>query len=99
MKKSAFFLIAVLAAAIPFANCQQRTSRSHSVTNTRTGSETRINVTDNWHSFEITTSGEIAFNDEETAIKSISPGGYIRFKKDKNGLPQKATPMVKSCTK
>ncbi|MBS1667640.1 MAG: hypothetical protein JST58_09715 [Bacteroidetes bacterium] len=58
------------------------------------GNESTIVINSNGFNEEINYSGKIVFSDDETSIKSISKGGYLKFKEndwqlkadDKNGL-------------
>jgi hypothetical protein len=78
------FITAVSISAIAFfAQCQHsgKGSIHRSYSNSETGS--KIVVMDGDLSLSIEYSGEISFTEDETAIKNISPGGYLKYKKDK----------------
>jgi hypothetical protein len=48
--------------------------------------KTVINISDETGRLRLETRGEITFTDDETAVKSISDEGYIKFKKNGNKL-------------
>jgi hypothetical protein len=66
-----------------FAQCQHsgKANKYRSYSNSET--ESKIVIKDDETSLEIQYSGEINFTEDETAIKSISPGGYLKYKRNK----------------
>jgi len=77
MKKT---IITYLLTACTFLFCaSQKTSSSYS--NSDNGIHSII-ITDDNGSLEIKYTGEISFTDDETAIKTMSPDGYLKFKKN-----------------
>jgi hypothetical protein len=75
MKKIRFKL-ATLALLAVLTGCNN--SGSNATINSQNG-ETTINIKDDNSSVQIKHAGTIELNDSETAIASISPGGYIRY--------------------
>src|SRR5580693_2607819 len=61
-----------------FATSQKTTS---SYSNSENGMHSII-INDDNTSLEIKYTGDISFTDDETAIKSMSPDGYLKFKKN-----------------
>jgi hypothetical protein len=78
------FITATLISFITFfAQCQHtgKGNKYRSYSNSET--ESKIVIKDDEISLEIQYSGEINFTDDETAIKSISPAGYLKYKRNK----------------
>lgn len=75
MKKITFKLAALALLAV-LAGCNN--SNNNTSINSRNG-ETTISVTDGSSDVQIKHAGTIKLNDNETAIASISPGGYLRY--------------------
>jgi hypothetical protein len=78
------FITAVSISAITFfAQCQHtgKDNKYRSYSNSET--ESKIVIKDDETSLEIQYSGEINFTEDETAIKNISPGGYLKYKSNK----------------
>ncbi len=55
------------------------------------GHESRVVIRSDNMSLDIKYSGDIVFNDEETAIERISPGGYLDYRKDNKRLLAEAS--------
>jgi hypothetical protein len=77
MKKT---IITYLLTACTFLFCaSQKTTSSYS--NSENGMHSII-INDDNSSLEIKYTGDISFTDDETAIKAMSPDGYLKFKKN-----------------
>ena len=72
-----FCLVIIAASCNPFNGRRDVLSRIFASHN-----EQRIVVNDNNNSLEIIYSGDMEFNDEETAIKQMSPGGYLEYRRN-----------------
>lgn len=82
MKK--LLTIYLLAGCLVLSCSSQKGTKSVSYSSDGNGSRGQhsISIDDLNGSLEIKYSGDIIFNDEETGIKSISPAGYLKFKRN-----------------
>lgn len=85
--KQLLFICLITVAAMGFTACDEGSNFSFS----GDGEDGRItiNIHDETGHLRLESRGAIAFTDDETAIKSISPGGYIKLKR--NGRTLRAT--------
>lgn len=100
MKKSAFIL-PFLITNFTFVYCQHRghsshtkrqVSSSHTISKSNSTNESKTVIIDDDLFLEIKYSGEVKFNDDETAIASIPLDGYIKYKKNGKKLTIESGP-------
>lgn len=87
--KRKFFICSILFCVATACTSQNSSSSSYSSSDEKKGTHT-ITVNDESGSLKIEARGDIIFNDDETAVQSISREGYLKYKK--NGKKLSATP-------
>lgn len=87
MNKSILSIL-VLCMVVLSANCQKNQSSSYSSTSNGEGKMTtsQMTIRNDGLILEIKHSGEIRFNEDETAIQSLEPGGRLFFRKNDQKL-------------
>lgn len=65
---------------------EKKSSNSYIISNTDNNNRHTISIKDDNGSLDITYTGDISFTEEETAIKSLSQGAVLTYKKDNASL-------------
>lgn len=87
MNKKLFGLL-ILCIVVLSANCQKNQNSSYNQTTNSDGklSTSHMTINHDGFSLEIKNAGEVRFNDDETAIQSLEPGGSLFFRKNDQKL-------------
>jgi hypothetical protein len=86
VKKAKYAAGAALCLMVISCACRHKEGGGSIASYTISGKESRIYLVNDTMSLEIKYTGDIEFTDDEMAIKSISPKGYLQYKKGNSKL-------------